>query len=108
MTRARVAATTLEPSILEAQNSIDALKLQLKVLMGMDANVDIEPSETLDTYKAMMYDYTMNVDTSLVNNPSLRLLDLQTDYMKKALDVQKMSWFPNLYGSINYMWNSIF
>ena len=67
MTRARVAATTLEPSILDAQNSIDALKLQLKVLMGMDANVDIEPSETLDSYKAMMYDYTMSVDTSIVN-----------------------------------------
>ncbi|MBR5638825.1 MAG: TolC family protein [Muribaculaceae bacterium] len=107
MTRARVAATTLEPSILDAQNSIDALKLQLKVLMGMDANVDIEPSETLDSYKAMMYDYTMTVDTSLVNNPSLRLLDLQTDYMKKALETQKMSWFPNLYGSINYSWNSM-
>mgnify|MGYP002623510494 CR=1 FL=1 len=107
MTRARVAATTLEPSILDAQNSIDALKLQLKVLMGMDADVDIEPSETLDTYKAMMYDYAMSVDTSLVNNPSLRLLDLQTDYMKKALDVQKMSWFPNLNGTINYMWNSM-
>lgn len=107
MTRARVAATTLEPSILDAQNSIDALKLQLKVLMGMDSNVDIEPSETLDSYKAMMYDYTMSVDTSLVNNTSLRQLDLQTDYLKQALKVQKMSWFPTLTGSINYMWNSM-
>lgn len=107
MTRARVAATTLEPSILDAQNSIDALKLQLKVLMGMDADVEIEPTETLDSFKANMYDYTWGIDTSLVNNPSLRLLDLQTDYMQKALETQKMSWFPNLYGSINYMWNSM-
>ncbi len=107
MTRARVAATTLEPSILDAQNSIDALKLQLKVLMGMDAGVDIEPSETLDTYKAMMYDYTMSIDTSLVNNTSLRQLDLQTDYLKQALQVQKMSWVPTLNGTINYMWNSM-
>lgn len=107
MTRARVAATTLEPSILDAQNSIDALKLQLKVLMGMDASVEIEPSETLDTFKPMMYDYSMNVDTSLVNNTSLRQLDLQTDYLKQALKVQKMSWLPTLTGTINYMWNSM-
>lgn len=106
-TRARVAATTLEPSILEAENSIEALKLQLKVLMGMDSNVDIEPVETLDSYKAMMYENALNIDTSLVNNTNIRQLDLQTDYMKKALDVQKMSWAPTLAGTINYMWNSM-
>ncbi len=107
MTRARVAATTLEPSILDAQNSIDALKLQLKVLMGMDVNVDIEPSETLDSYKAMMYDYAMSIDTSLVNNTNVRQLDLQTEYLQQALKVQKMSWLPTLSGTINYMWNSM-
>ena len=107
MTRATVAATTLEPSILEAQNSIDALKLQLKVLMGMDAGVDIEPVETLDSYKSMMYENAMNVDTSLVNNTNIRQLDLQTDYLKQALKVQKMSWAPTLSGTINYMWNSM-
>ena len=49
----------------------------------------------------------MNVDTSLVNNTSLRQLDLQTDYLKQALKVQKMSWLPTLTGTINYMWNSM-
>ena len=68
MTRARVAATTLEPSILDAENSITALKLQLKVLMGMDVGVDIEPVETLDDFKTQMYENTLNTDTSLVNN----------------------------------------
>ncbi len=106
-TRARVAATTLEPSILDAENSITALKLQLKVLMGMDVNVDIEPAETLDDFKYKIYENTLNVDTSLVNNTNLRQLDLQTDYLKKALKVQKMSWAPNLNGTINYMWNSM-
>ena len=106
-TRAKVAATTLEPSILDAENSITALKLQLKVLMGLDVGVDIEPVETLDDFKYKVYENTLNVDTSLVNNTSLRQLDLQTDYLKKALKVQKMSWAPNLNGTINYMWNSM-
>ena len=106
-TRARVAATTLEPSILDAENSITALKLQLKVLMGMDVAIDIEPIETLDDFKYKVYENTLNVDTSLVNNTNLRQLDLQTDYLKQALKVQKMSWAPTLNGTINYMWNSM-
>lgn len=106
-TRARVAATTLEPSILDAENSITALKLQLKVLMGMDVSVDIEPVETLDDFKYSMYENTLNIDTTLVNNSELRQLDLQTDYLNKALKVQKMSWLPTLNGTINYMWNSM-
>lgn len=106
-TRARVAATTLEPSILDAENSITALKLQLKVLMGMDVAIDIEPIETLDDFKYKIYENTLNVDTSLVNNTNLRQLDLQTDYLKQALKVQKMSWAPTLNGTINYMWNSM-
>ena len=107
MTRAHVAATTLEPSILDAENSITALKLQLKVLMGMDVALDIEPVESLDDFKYKIYENTLNVDTSLVNNTNLRQLDLQTDYLNQALKVQKMSWAPTLNGTINYMWNSM-
>ena len=107
MTRARVAATTLEPSILDAENSIAALKLQLKVLMGMDVNIDIEPMETLDEFKRTMYENTLTMDTTLTNNTNLRQLDLQTEYMEQALHVQKMSWYPTLTGTINYMWNSM-
>ncbi len=104
--RASVAVTNLEPSILEAENSIKQLTLQLKVLMGMDVSTDIEPAETLSAYRGTMYDKAMEVDTSLVNNTNLKTLDLKTDYLQKALEVQKMSWYPTLSGSANYMWNS--
>ena len=104
--RASVAVTNLEPSILEAENSIKQLTLQLKVLMGMDVSTDIEPAETLSAYRGTMYDKAMEVDTSLVNNTNLKTIDLKTDYLQKALEVQKMSWYPTLSGSANYMWNS--
>ncbi|MBQ4366741.1 MAG: TolC family protein [Muribaculaceae bacterium] len=105
--RANVAVTNLEPSILEAENSIDLLLLQLKVLMGMDVRANIAPSQSLDEFKAAMYDRTITTDTALVNNTNLKSLDLQTDYLKKALNVQKMSWYPTLTGNANYMWNSM-
>ncbi len=106
MLRANVAVTNLEPSILEAENSINQLKLQLKLLMGMDARLNIAPSQTLDDFKGNMYEHAL-VDTSLVNNTAMKSLDLQTDYLQKALDVQKASWWPTLSGSANLMWSSM-
>ncbi|MBQ0115026.1 MAG: TolC family protein [Bacteroidales bacterium] len=105
--RANVAVTNLEPSILEAENSIKQLELQLKVLMGMDATADIEAVQSLDEFKGAMYDRAIMADTSLVYNTSLKSLDLQTDYLKKALDVTKASWLPTITGSGNYMWASM-
>ena len=109
--RANVAVTNLEPAILEAENSITALKLQLKLLMGMDVRQDFEPSQQLDEFKGEMYarvmSNTLGADTTLANNTSLKTLDLQTDYLKKALDVQKMAWYPTLTGSASMMWHSM-
>lgn len=105
--RANVAVTNLEPSILEAENTIKQLKLQLKLLMGMDVRQEIEPTETLEQYKSNMYGRYLATDTSLVKNTTLKTLDLQTDYLKKVVDVQRAAWIPTLSGSGNLMWNSM-
>ncbi len=109
--RANVAVTNLEPSILEAENSITALLLQLKVLMGMDVRTEITPSQQLSDFRGEMYaralSNTLGADTTLSSNTNLKSLDLQTDYLKKALDVQKMAWYPTLSGSASLMWHSM-
>lgn len=104
--RANVAVTNLEPSILEADNSINQCLLQLKVLMGMDVRANVAPGLTLEQYKDEMLRYAP-IDTTLAMNSDLRKVDIQTEYLKKALDVQKAAWYPTLSGSVNYMWNSM-
>ena len=54
-----------------------------------------------------MYGRYLATDTSLVKNTSLKTLDLQTDYLKKSVDVQKAAWIPTLTGTGNLMWNSM-
>ncbi|MGN1245111.1 MAG: TolC family protein [Muribaculaceae bacterium] len=105
--RSSVQVKNLEPSIIEAENTIRRAQLQLLLLMGVDITTPIKPTVSLAYYKEQMYDRTMSIDTSLDKNTSLRALDLQTDYLKRALEVQKMSWYPTLSGSINYMWHSM-
>lgn len=107
MLRANVAVTNLEPSIIDAENSINKLKLQLKLLMAMDANVDITPAETLDNYKQTIYGNAMAIDTSLVNNTNLKQLDLQTDMLRQSLEVQKASWLPTVAASANLSYSSM-
>ena len=104
--RANVAVTNLGPSILEADNSINQCLLQLKVLMGMDVRANVAPGLTLEQYKDEMLRYAP-IDTTLAMNSDLRKVDIQTEYLKKALDVQKAAWYPTLTGSVNYMWNSM-
>ena len=106
MLRANVEVSNLEPSIMEAENTISQLKLTLQVLMGMDMNVDIVPAQTLNDFRGELYERAMIADRSLIDNSDLKTLDLQTDYLEKALRVQKAAYIPTLSGSINYMWNS--
>ena len=105
--RSSVQVKNLEPSLIEAENTIRRAQLQLLLLLGLDVTTPVKPTESLSHYKERMYDLTMSIDTKLDNNTELRTLDLKTDYLKKALDVQKMAWYPTLSGSINYMWNSM-
>ncbi|MGN0230354.1 MAG: TolC family protein [Muribaculaceae bacterium] len=105
--RSSVAVKNIEPSIIEAENSIRSLELQLKVLMGMDVAQGIKPSASLSDYKSSMYADVMNLNTDLSMNSDLRKLDLQTDYLKKAVDVQKAGWYPTISASIGYNWYSM-
>ena len=105
--RSSVAVKNIEPSIIEAENSIRSLELQLKVLMGMDVNHNIKPNTSLSEFKDTMYADVMTMGSDLSMNADLRKLDLQTDYLKKALDVQKASWVPTLSATIGYNWYSM-
>lgn len=107
MLRSSVAVKNIEPSLLEAENSIRSLELQLKVLMGIDVNTPLKPNTTLTAFKETMYEDVLGIDASLDNNTSLRQLDLQAEYLKKAAAVQKAAWYPTLAASFNYSWYSL-
>ena len=105
--RAEVQVKNVEPSILDMENTISQAKLQLKLLMGMDMSYDIKVEGNLSEYQEDMYKTVLDTNFNLDNNSSLRSLDLQTDYLKKVVSVQKGAWYPTLALSANYNWTSI-
>ncbi len=105
--RADVSVRSIEPSLLAAENAVRLVKLQLKVLMGIDNDIDIVVDDSLSNYEASMYDTTMNIDRSLSNNTDLRTLDLQTKMLEKTATLQKFAYIPTLGAQFSYNWISM-
>ena len=102
---AEVQMRNLQPSVISARNAVDLSKLQLKVLMGVTAEVDIEVEGNLKDYEEGMYATMIGTDSlSLRNNSSLLQLDLNSRLLKNTLDIQNQSFLPNVALQFNYMY----
>lgn len=104
--RSSVQVKNVEPELLQAEIAIKQARLQLAILMGMDASIPIKAATQLSDYEESMYDVTLSIDKSIDRNTDLRSLDLQTRTLRDALTVQKMAWFPTLMFTANYNWTS--
>ena len=105
--RSEVAVRNIEPTLLQTENAVKLSKLQLKVLMGIDVDIDIVINDKLDNYEQDMYHVTMSIDRSLDNNTDLRQLDLQTKMLEKTATLQKFAYIPTLAAQFNYNWISM-
>lgn len=108
--RTEVAVKNVEPDITQATIAIRQARLQLCILMGLDAEIAIKPDVSLARYESDMYDDAMDLIARQENisaNSDLRMLDIQTQQLRDALEVQKMSLMPTLSLSANYNWTSM-
>lgn len=104
--RSSVAMKNVEPELAQAEIAIKQARLQLEILMGMDVAIPIKTTTKLADYENTMYDNTLSLSRSIVDNSDLRMLDIQTKSLKDALSVQKMSLLPTLALVANYNWTS--
>lgn len=104
--RTSVAVKNVEPELTQADIAIKQARLQLTILMGLDATHALAPTTTLSDYEKTMYDNTLGIDRSIDGNTDLRMLDLQTRSLRDALSIQKMAWYPTLSMNASYNWTS--
>jgi Outer membrane protein len=106
--RAEVQVRNLNPSLLQAKNAVQLTKLQLKVLIGMDSDQGLEILGRLSDYEDKMYVDYMKVDTALlVNNTSLRQLDLQSEMLRKTYEIDKAAYLPTVSLSGVLQWTAM-
>lgn len=105
--RSSVALKNLEPELLQADIAVKQCQLQLKVLMGIDDMVEIEPTVELKDLQQEMYSYPLEAGRSLADNSSLRTLDIQKKLLNKTLHLNRSAWIPTLAATFNYSWTSL-
>lgn len=102
---AEVQMRNLKPSVISAGNAVELSKLQLKVLMGVTADVDIIVEGNLKDYEEQMYASMLTLDTlSLAQNSSLLQMDLNSRLLQNTLSIQQQNFMPNVALQFNYMY----
>ncbi len=103
---ADVRLKSIVPNILQSENMVKIAELQLKVLMGIDAEVPIKIVGSLSDYEKTMFETIVPSDNNLSDNSDLRQFDLQTLQAENAHEIQKMQRLPTLTSSFNYSYIS--
>lgn len=95
---ADVQVASIKPQLLNSQNAIKLAEMQLKVLMGVDVNEPMAFSGKLNDFESELFAdlMTLKSDTSLVDNSSLRQLDIQTRQLKIAEKINRLGYIPTL------------
>ncbi len=105
--RASVAMKNIEPQLIQAEIAIKQARLQLLILMGMDASYIVNADSDLEYFERNMSPRTTPSTASEVeNNPSLRLNAVQLQIADRNVKLQKWAFAPTLSASINYNWTS--
>ena len=84
------------PSVISGRNAVEIAKLQLKVLMGITADVNIVLDDNLKNYEQSMNSTATNGPIDLSNNSTMKQIDLQGELLKKQRSMLKTNFMPTL------------
>ncbi len=105
---AEVQKSNAWPSVISGKNAVEIAKLQLKVLMGITADVDIVINDNLTNYETMMSKDAEKEGIALDNNSTLKAIDLQAQLLKKQRSLLKTNFMPTLALTGNLQYQSLY
>jgi outer membrane protein TolC len=104
--RTSVAMKNVEPELLQSEIAIKQARMQLLILMGIDASFPLEVQGQLADYEQTMYADVLGIDTNYEQNSSLVMNDIETKILRQTIDLKRAAWYPTLALSANYNWTS--
>ena len=104
--RAQVTMMNAEPSVSSAANAVLLANWQLKAVMGIDLETEVQVVGDLNDYtEQMLTPYVSEEDIS--SNSSLLQLDIQDRMLESTLRMQKKQYLPTLAANINYNYSAM-
>ena len=95
------------PNLIEAENSVVLSLWQLKALLGIDLEREIDVTGSLMDYEsAMAYGYDLQ-QLDLSNNSTLKQLELQQEQLDQAVRISKLANLPTLAINAAYLYTAL-
>ena len=98
--RSQVTVANAEPNLFNAENSIVLALWQLKALLGVDLEKDIDCAGKLGDYEVELNAQIEMGDLS--NNTTMKQFDIQENMLTQALKIKRAANLPTLAMSIGY------
>lgn len=104
--RAQVNVMNAEPNVSSAENAVLLATWQLKAVMGLDLQNDIDVVGDLKDYVNELLTPYVRED-NIENNSSLLQFDIQDKMLQSTLRMQKKQYLPTLVANINYNYSAM-
>lgn len=106
--RAKTNVANAIPNVYNAESSVILALWQLKAVMGIDLDMNIDVEGSLEDYAGgMLSDIAESESLSLENNSTLRQLAIQTEELAETIKLQKYAYIPTLALAFNFSYNSM-
>ena len=100
--RAKVNVNNSEPEVYSAENAVVLAIWQLKAIMGIDLNTEIDVEGALLDYADELVVSLTNDNVSFENNTNLIQLRLQDEMLSRTIKMTKFQYIPTLSASFAY------
>ncbi len=108
LARAKTTLANAVPNVYDAESSVILSLWQLKAVMGVSLDENIDIAGSLEDYgDSMLYDYAQSEGLSLENNSSLRQLGIQAEQLAATVRMREYAYLPSLALAFSYSLNAM-
>ena len=106
---AEVQMNSVRPNLIAAENAVTLSMLQLKVLMGITVtDLALRIDDSLTRYESTVYANELDqLDEGLVNNSTMRQMDLNMKLLRKSRQSLYANFMPTLGASYSYQYQTM-
>ena len=106
--RAKTTVANSIPNVYNAESSVEIALWQLKAVLGVDLDMNIDIAGKLDDYsQQMLYDIHQHDNATLDKNTTMRQLAYQVEVLAQNIKLQKYACIPSLAASFNFSYISM-
>ncbi|MDE6872630.1 MAG: TolC family protein [Bacteroidales bacterium] len=108
LTRAKTTVANAIPDVYNAESSVILALWQLKAVLGVDLDANIDVAGVLGDYAdTMFYELHQHDSISLANNTTMKQLAIQAEQLARNIRLQKYAYIPTLSAAFSFSVNAM-